>query len=176
MRISIIAALGNNWVIGNKGKLPWHLPADLKRFRELTTDHTVLMGRNTARSLDWKPLKDRLNIVVTEKLKRRDVPPGFVRMPNVKAGIETARLVHETELFIIGGTQTFASAESRVERMYLTIIDGDFEGDANFPIDFLNKEVWDLKSVEKRPADAKNPYNMQFTVWDSKKTKIAPDD
>lgn len=172
MRTSIIAAMGTNWVIGNKGKLPWGrgLPADLKRFRDLTKGHTILMGRNTAASLEWKPLKDRLNIVVTKILGRKDVPPGFVRMPSIESGIELAATsAKETELFIIGGSQIFAAAEPLVERMYLTMINSEFEGDAKFPIDFNDKEVWEPVLTENRQPDEKNQYEMCFTVWDRKK-------
>lgn len=169
MRTSIIAAMGTNWVIGNNGELPWHLPADLGRFRKLTTGHTVLMGRNTAASLKWQPLKDRLNIVVTNILGRAEVPPGFVRMPSIESGIELATTARETELFIIGGAKIFKSAEPLVERMYLTMINSEFEGDTKFPIDFNNKEIWEPVLAENRQPDAKNKYEMCFTVWDRKK-------
>ncbi len=175
MRISLIAALGTNWVIGNKGKLPWHLPADLKRFRELTKKHTVAMGRKTAESLGWKPLPDRVNLVLTDTMNCLDVPKGFLPVKKIRDAIAVAAMFGETELFVIGGSQIFALAERGVDRMYLTIINSDFEGDVTFPVDFSEEDVWDLVSAEKRPPDAKNPYELYFTVWDSKKEKHLDD-
>lgn len=166
MRISLIAALGTNWVIGNKGKLPWHLPADMKRFRQLTRGHTVLMGRKTAKSLKWKPLKNRVNLVLTRTMNHPEVPRGFAVVKQINDEANIAEMCGETELFIIGGAQIFTLAERGVDRMYLTIINADFEGDATFPIDFVDEENWDLVQSEKRPPDAKNPYELYFTVWD----------
>ena len=171
MRISIIAAMGINWVIGNQGKLPWHLPADLKRFRELTTGHTVLMGRKTAESLKWKPLKDRTNLVLTGTMSQLEAPMGFAMARRIDDAVTFAEMLGETELFIIGGAQIFRLAERGADRMYLTIVNSDFEGDATFPIDFSDEEEWDLVSAEKHPPDEKNKYEMHFTVWDRVRKK-----
>lgn len=171
MRTSLIAAFGTNWVMGNKGKLPWHLPADLKRFRKLTEGHTVLMGRKTAESLSWKPLPKRMNMVLTNTLNHLNIPQGFLPVKKINDAIAVAEMTGETELFVIGGAQIFGAAESFIDRMYLTIISADFEGDVAFDIDFDDEELWDLKACEKRPPDAKNPYEMRFTIWDSRKEK-----
>ncbi|TSC82715.1 MAG: dihydrofolate reductase [Parcubacteria group bacterium Gr01-1014_19] len=165
MRISLIAALGRNWVIGNENKLPWHLPADLKRFRELTKNHTVVMGRKTAESLGWKPLKDRLNLVLTNSLAQ--VGKGFQAVRKIRDAISVAEMTGEQELFFIGGAQVFEAALPLVDRMYLTIVNADFEGDICFPeIDFGDDRLWDLKQAETKPPDSKNLYELHFTVWD----------
>ncbi|MEK7641291.1 MAG: dihydrofolate reductase [Patescibacteria group bacterium] len=167
MRISIIAALGRNWVIGNGNKLPWHLPADLKRFKELTKNHTVVMGRKTAESLSWKPLKDRLNLVVTNSLEQAQVKNGFLTVKKIRDAIAVAEMTGEQELFFIGGAKIFEAALHLVDRMYLTIINADFEGDAEFPeIDFGDDKLWDLKAAETRLPDSKNAHELHFTVWD----------
>ncbi len=167
MRISLIAALGRNWVIGNGNKLPWHLPADLKRFRELTEGHWVVMGRKTAESIGWKPLKNRLNMVLTNSIEQVDVKKGFLVVRKIRDAITVAEINGEQELFFIGGAQVFEVALSLADRMYLTIINADFEGDSCFPeIDFGDEKLWDLKQAEIRSPDSKNLYELHFTVWD----------
>ncbi|HEY4613620.1 MAG TPA: dihydrofolate reductase [Bacteroidota bacterium] len=125
MKLIIIAALSRNRVIGNKGKLPWHIPEDLKRFKQLTTGHPVLMGRKTYEVLG-KPLPNRRNIVLTSS--------------NID-GVETyAILAHalgvlekEPTVFVIGGGEIFAQLVDHVDALYLTIVEKEYEGDAFFP-------------------------------------------
>ncbi len=169
MRISLIAALGTNWVIGNQGKLPWHLPADLKRFRALTNGHAVVMGRKTAESLG-KPLPARKNLALTGEPK--NCPNGFLPVPSLEGAVEVARITGHKEIFFIGGGQVFQAALPLVDRMYLTIISSDFAGDAEFPgVDFGDCELWDLVACEKRAPDKKNPYELRFTIWDRVRKK-----
>ena len=154
-------------MIGNGNKLPWHLPADLKRFKELTKNHTVVMGRKTAESLGWKPLKNRLNLVLTDSLEQPHSRKGFLAVRRVVDAIAVAEMTGESELFFIGGAKVFEAALRFADRMYLTIINADFDGDVCFPeIGFGDDELWDLKAAETRPPDAKNPHELHFTVWD----------
>ena len=125
MRILIIAALDRNRVIGNGGTLPWHLPEDLKRFKRLTTGHAVLMGRKTYESLG-KPLPHRRNIVLSSR--PIDGVESFSSLSSALQSLESV----ET-LFIIGGGEVFRQALPLADGMYLTIVEGEHEGDTFFP-------------------------------------------
>ncbi len=125
MRLAIIAAIASNRVIGRGGTLPWNIPEDLRRFKQLTTGRPVLMGRNTYVSLG-KPLAHRRNVVVT----RREIP-----------GVETYRTVeqalmalkNEELVFVIGGATLYAELLDRADELYLTLLDKPEEGDTFFP-------------------------------------------
>ncbi|GMU65823.1 MAG: dihydrofolate reductase [Acidobacteriota bacterium] len=132
MPVSLIAAVAANGVIGRDGGLPWHLPADLKRFQRLTTGHHLIVGRATWESIG-RPLPDRHFVVVT----RGEVPalPGVTAVRSVEAGIRFAREAGDDEPFVAGGTGIFREALERdlVDRIHLTRIHRDFPGDATFP-------------------------------------------
>jgi len=123
--LAVIAAIGNNRVIGNAGKLPWHISEDLKRFKRLTTGHAVVMGRRTFESLG-KPLSHRRNVVITS----RSIP-GVETYPSVERALEA--LAAEQRVFVIGGAQVYEQVIDRADEFYLTFIDGDYEGDTFFP-------------------------------------------
>lgn len=139
-RISLIAALSENRVIGINNALPWHIPGDLKRFKELTNGHPIIMGRKTFESLSRK-LPNRTNIVITrdgEKLKREYA--GNPNSPDVivsslKDAIDIAKEAEgsENEIFIIGGGQIFEQALPQADRLYLTLVHTTINGDAYFP-------------------------------------------
>lgn len=156
MRVSLIVAASRNGVIGARGKLPWHLPADLQRFKKLTMGHPILMGRKTFESIG-KPLPGRTNIVITRQ-------KGFACCGAVTASSldEALRMCEkEQEVFVIGGADIFAQALPLADRIYLTRIDQDFEGDAFlFKID---PTVWKEISREESPADSL-PYT--FITYD----------
>ena len=143
--ISLIAAASRNGVIGNKGKLPWRLPADLKRFKQLTMGHPILMGRKTFESIG-KPLPGRTNIVVTRQ-------KGFQCCGTTAAhSLEEALLICEEqpEVFVIGGAEIFRQALPLAGRIHLTRIHRDFEGDTRlFDID---PAAWKETSREEFPA------------------------
>lgn len=135
MIISLIAAIGKNRVIGKDNKLPWKLSADLKRFREITSGKTVIMGRKTFESIG-KLLPNRLNIIITrDKNYKID---GCVVVHSAEEALKAADSYKE--VMIIGGEQIFKEFLPRASRMYLTLIDGNFEGDAYFPE--YNKNEW----------------------------------
>ncbi len=128
--ISLIAAIGENRVIGNKGKIPWHIAEDFKRFKRLTQGHAVIMGRKTYESIG-KPLPNRTNIVIT-----RD--PQFkiencVVVNSLNDAIIQAKHLSPGEIFIIGGGQVYDQAIRLADKLYLTIVKGNFPGDAYFP-------------------------------------------
>lgn len=144
--ISLIVAASRNGVIGANNKLPWKLPADLKRFKQLTMGHPILMGRKTFESIG-KPLPGRTNIVITRQ-------KGFKCCgTTVVHSVEEALLICENEkqTFVIGGAEIFKQALPFADRIYLTRIEKDFEGDIRlFEID---PAVWKETSREEFPAD-----------------------
>lgn len=125
MKLIIIAAIARNRAIGKKGKIPWHIPEDLQRFKRITTGHPVIMGRKTFNSLE-RPLPNRLNIVITSK-----VINGIKTYPSLEFALQS--LKNEPEVFIIGGGQLFAKAIKLADELRLTIVEKNVEGDTFFP-------------------------------------------
>lgn len=133
-RISIIAALGEGRVLGKENKLLWHIPEDLKRFKELTMGHPVIMGRKTFESIASYikgPLPGRTNIVITSNNDWSY--PGVSVAHSVKDAIELGKTLDTSEAFIVGGEKVYCQALPFVDRLYLTLIDDNREGDAYFP-------------------------------------------
>lgn len=127
--ISIIAAVARNRVIGKDNRLPWYISADLKRFRELTTGHVVIMGRKTFESIG-RALPNRVNIVVTRDKKFS--APGCVVCHSLEDALKIGQ-ENDDKIFVIGGEQIFSESIDRVSRLYLTLVEGEFEGDTHFP-------------------------------------------
>ena len=128
MLISIIAAIGKNNIIGVDNKLPWKLSADLKRFKAITSRKPVIMGRKTFESIG-KPLPNRINIIITrDKNYKAD---GCIVVNSPEQALNAAK--GSEEIIIIGGEQIFKMFLPKADKMYLTFIDKDFEGDAYFP-------------------------------------------
>ena len=154
MILSIIVAIAKNHAIGKDNKLLWYLPNDLKHFKDVTTGHTVIMGRKTFDSVG-KPLPKRRNIVITRQAISID---GCEVVPSVEAAIELCKA--EDEVFIVGGAEIYRQAIPLTNRIYLTIIDQDFEGDTFFPE--LNPDEWQEKDREDFEPDEKNKYKYSF--------------
>jgi dihydrofolate reductase len=125
MKLAIIAAIGKNRVIGKNGKLPWHISADLKRFKRLTTGHTVLMGRRTFESLG-RPLPGRRNVVLSSR-----PASGAETFTSIPGALEA--LATEDTVYIIGGAQLYAAFLDRADELNLTLVDREVDGDAYFP-------------------------------------------
>ena len=142
MAVSIIAAMTEDRIIGRENDLPWHLPEDLKQFRLRTLDHTVIMGRKTYESIG-KPLPKRRNIVVSRTLA--DPPEGTELFPSLDAALRAVE--EEEEAFIIGGAEIYRQSLDRADRLYISRVEGAYEGDVRFP-EFSPRE-WELK--ESRP-------------------------
>ncbi len=121
----MIAAIARNRVIGKNGKLPWHIPEDLARFKQLTTGHTVIMGRKTFDSLD-KPFPNRVNIVITS-----NVINGVKSYPSLEFALQA--LNNEKEVFVIGGGRVYTDALRLADELRLTLLDRDVDGDTYFP-------------------------------------------
>jgi dihydrofolate reductase len=141
MSISLIAALGKNGVIGSDNSIPWRLPADMKRFRELTTGKPVIMGRKTFESIG-RPLPNRTNIVITTD--RNYKADNCIVAHSVEEALKAAK---GDEIMIIGGAKIYRQFLPLANKMYLTFIDKEFEGDAYFPE--YDKNEWKETSREE---------------------------
>ncbi len=164
MIVSIIAAMAErDQGIGLHGSLPWHLPADLARFRRLTMGHTLIMGRITYQSLAGSTLEGRRLIVLTRR--GISLPEGSEvhTAPSLeRALIDASERFQEQEAFIGGGAQIYAEALAKdiVDRMLLTIVHGEVEADTFFPR--YEQAGWTVAARERRPADADNRFPMTF--------------
>ncbi len=165
MRLSIIAAVSANRVIGDHNSLPWKLPADLKRFQKLTMGRHLLMGRKTFESIGFV-LPGRTTVVVTH---RPDYHPEGVLVAHSLE--EALRLVDDdSELFIAGGAEIYRQMLALADRLYLTYIHEEFEGDARFP-DFEESD-WESISREDREPDPDNAYSYSFVMYERKSHAI----
>lgn len=163
MKISLIAAMDQNRLIGADNGLPWHLPADMKYFKEKTLGHHILTGRKNYESIPekYRPLPGRINFIVSRSKKCNY--PGATCFSDVDAAVEQARKAGEKELFVIGGGELFSQFLYCADKMYITLIHHAFKGDVYFPeIDF---EKWKMISREDHFADEKNAYDFSFTEW-----------
>lgn len=155
--ISIIAALAKNNALGKDNDLIWHLPADLKRFKEITSGHHIIMGRNTFESIG-KPLPNRTSIIITRN-EQYD-KEGCLVANSIEEAIELAK--DDSNIFIIGGAQIYAQVLEKdlVEQLDITLVHEDFEADVFFPN--IHEDVWEEISREDHYADNKNNYNYSF--------------
>jgi dihydrofolate reductase len=161
--ISLLVAADESNVIGKNNQLPWHLPDDLKYFKNLTWGMPVLMGRNTFESIA-KPLPGRKNIVITRNQDWQQ--PGVETVHSIEEAIEKAKEADVKEIFVIGGAEIFKTTFSKAGRLYLTRIHHTFEGDVFFPE--VDESVWQLVSKRYCPADEKNAYPHTYQVWERK--------
>lgn len=157
MKLSIILAMGSNRAIGEKNTLPWSMPADLKRFRDITSGHPVIMGRKTYESIGH-PLPKRLNIVVTRDQSL--VIPGCTVVHSLDEALMTTG--DAEEVFVIGGAQLFTEALPRADRMYLTFIHAEFPGDVFFPE--YDSAQWSEVSRKDHASDDANPHSYSFVT------------
>lgn len=160
--ISLIAAIADNGVIGAGNALPWHLPADLKRFRELTRGHHVIMGRKTCESIG-RPLPERTNVVVSANTRYNAA--GFIVVRSFAAALDATR--REEEVFVIGGASLYAQALPRADRFYLTLVHADVTGDTRFP-DF-NRGDWRELERSEHTADAKHAHAYSFITMERRR-------
>jgi dihydrofolate reductase len=156
MALFLIVAMAKNRVIGHQNKMPWHLPAELQYFKHTTMGHPIIMGRKTFESIG-KPLPGRRNIVVT---RDRAFHAGGVEIAHSLA--EAIQLCGTGDAFIGGGAAFYREALPHVQRVYLTEIDAEPEGDTFFPA--LAQDEWREISREQRPRDEKNLFDVTFRV------------
>ena len=148
MRISLIAAMAKNRVIGQQGEIPWKIPGEQKLFKKITLGHAVIMGRKTYESIG-SVLPDRINIIIT---RNKDYSAtGAVIYHSLEEALHALELDGQEEIFIIGGNQIFNQSMDRVDRIYLTLIHRDFEGDAimpDIPVDKFTKSFEEYHTGE----------------------------
>ncbi len=167
MIVSLIAALTTNRVIGKNNDLPWRLPDDMKYFMQTTKGHTVIMGRKNYDSLPdkFKPLPNRMNIVVTRQKELK--APGCTVVHSLDKAIELAKAANENEVFNIGGAELFTLGLGNADRLYLTEIHTEIQGDTYFPI--LNKSEWNETSRTHHAADDRHAFAFDFVVYNRKR-------
>ena len=167
MIISMIAAMGNNRVIGKDNDIPWHLPDDFKFFKTTTSGHHVIMGRKNWESLphNFQPLPGRPNIVITRQENYKLSEAEVVR--SLEDALNIAKEAGEEEAFIIGGCQIYALGLEIADRMYITEIKDTFEGDAFFPE--WNRDDWTEVSRVPHGIDERHGHAFDFVIYDRKK-------
>lgn len=158
-RVTLIAAVARNGVIGRAGTIPWRIPGDLPRFKRITTGHPVIMGRRTWQSLG-RPLPGRRNMVVSRTPRLQLA--GAEVFGSLDAAL--AACAGADEVFVIGGTEAYREALPRAQRLLLTEIDADVEGDAHFPP--FDRSEWRETARETHPADPGNPLPFAYVDYE----------
>ncbi|QLE96176.1 dihydrofolate reductase [Neptunomonas phycophila] len=168
MRLAMIVAQSSNRVIGRDNKLPWYLPGDLKYFKQATMGKPIIMGRKTFESIG-KPLPGRLNIVISRDASFTAQGIKVVMsLPDAIELAESQALIDGVdEAMIIGGAQIYALALPEVERLYITQVHADIEGDAYFPE--FNRSQWTELGREDFSAQGPNPFDYSFIVYQRSK-------
>lgn len=161
MKLSIIAAIAANGVIGRGDDLPWQLSADLKRFKALTMGHHLILGRKTFDSIG-RSLPGRTMVVISRSRPR--LPSDVLLADSLGAAIEIAISTGDGEAFVAGGAQIYTLALPLADRLYLTRIEASFEGDTLFPK--FDQSDWILSDEEIHPATESTPWQFRFQVWD----------
>ena len=161
MRLSIIVAMDDKQLIGKDNALPWHLPADLGYFKKTTTGKTVLMGRKTYESIG-RPLPNRRNVVVSRNTDFE--APGCEVVDSIEAALDLAK--GDDEVMVMGGATFYQQMLPMAQRLYITRIDGTYEGDAHFPA--FDEDAFEETFRESHEADEKNPHNYHFTILERK--------
>ena len=161
--LSLIAAVAGNRAIGKDNDLLCHLPNDLKHFKALTVDHTIIMGRHTFESLPAGPLPRRKNVVLSSRPE--SLPSTVSAFSSLSEALAEER--GEDELFIIGGATLYNQSITDAGRLYITEIHHDFpDADTFFPE--INWAEWNIEFEEYRQADADNPYDCRFLILQRK--------
>ena len=166
MILSVIVAIAHNRVIGLNNQMPWHLPADLAWFKKNTLNKPVIMGRKTFESIG-RPLPNRHNIVISRQIEPSDNKISNVSwVKSIDEAISLAQAQQPDEVFIIGGGNIYQQVLPLIDRLYLTHIDAELQGDTYFP-DYL-PEQWQVIYQQDHQADEKNSYPYQFEILQRK--------
>jgi len=161
MKLSIIVAIASNGAIGKNNDLLWHLPEDLKRFKQITTGHPVIMGKNTWLSLPIKPLPNRTNIVLNREM---DVcSNNCLVFDSIDSVMLHCKQNNYTECFIIGGAEVYKSFLPLANRLYITDVEKEYVGDVFFPT--INFNEWKLVLNENHFSE-KNNFNYSYKIYD----------
>ena len=156
--IALVVAMAENRVIGKENKLIWHLPADLKFFKNLTTGHPIIMGRKTFESIG-KALPNRTNIVITRQTDFE--AEGVLIAHSLSEALMMAQQM-DSDIFIIGGAEIYKQAMFLADTIYLTEVHHTFDGDTFFPE--IDSVLWEETSREEYTSDEKNSYNYAFVT------------
>ena len=160
MTLSLIVAATKNHVIGKDNQMPWHLPADLKWFKENTLGKPVIMGRKTFESIG-RPLPKRVNIVLSRHPFEHE---GVIWKESLESALDF--LKDSAEIMLLGGGQLFEQYLSQADKLYFTEIQAELEGDTFFPA--INTDEWEISYEEYRPADENNAYDLRFLILERK--------
>lgn len=163
MRISIIVAVAENGVIGRGGQLPWHLSADLQRFKRLTMGHTIVMGRRTWESIG-RPLPGRRTIVVSRQPDYRIDAMHVATAVSLDDALQSAASSGDDEAFVIGGAELYREGILRADRLHVTRVRANVEGDTRFPDVQWNQ--WQFVTAEEHSADDRNDHPFAFEVYE----------
>lgn len=163
MRLSAITAISQNNIIGKNNSLPWHLPADMRFFKKTTMGHPIIMGRKTYESFK-KALPGRTNIVVTRQTNYSLTDATVVH--SLEEAINEAQKTESEEAFILGGAQIFEQSLPLINRLYLTRIYEEFDGDIEFPE--FDVTQWEMTGIEPHEPDDKNKFYYAFQLWNKK--------
>lgn len=161
MPVSIIVAFDENRLIGRDNGLPWHLPADLKHFKQITMGHYMIMGRKTFESIG-KPLPGRTSVVITRQAGLQF--EGCIMASSLEDAIK--KCPSDEEVFVIGGAEIFSQAMQICDKLHTTLIHHQFEGDTHFSE--LNPSDWEVISEERFEADEKNPWAYSYIDYKRK--------
>lgn len=157
--VSIIVAIAQNGTIGDKNALLWHIKEDMRFFRTTTSGHTVVMGRKTFESLGSRPLPKRTNIVITRADREFG---GALTAHSLEEAISMA--TGDEEIFVIGGAQIYAEALKVADRMYITFVEHDYDGDTSFPT--IDYDQWTLVSAERHERGEEYEFPFEFRTYE----------
>ncbi|CAN5891763.1 dihydrofolate reductase [soil metagenome] len=163
MIVSLIVAASSNNAIGKDGQLLWSLPNDMKFFKNTTWGMTVIMGRKTYESVD-KPLPGRVNIVITRQ--ENWVRENVLVVKDLTEALEEAKETNSREVFIIGGGEIYRESMNIADRIYITRVHAELEGDTFFPV--IDEKAWELKQHTDFTTDEKHQFSYSFQVWEKK--------
>ena len=163
MKISMIAAMGQNRVIGKDNDIPWHLPDDFQFFKKTTEGHHVLMGRKNFESLPprFKPLPNRPNVIITRNPEYHAY--GAVVVNSLEEALDEAKSNGEQEAFIIGGGEIYELGLAYADTIYLTEINGEFDGDTIFPE--FDKAIWKETDRKHHSTDDRHQFSFDFVTY-----------
>lgn len=162
MIISLVVAASENNVIGKNNQLLWHLPKDMKFFKNVTWAMPVVMGRKTFESMGSKPLSGRKNIVITRKPGWK--AEGVTVVNSIDEAIALAGQLNYKEIFVIGGGEIYKIIFEKANKIYMTRVHAELEGDTHFPV--IEKSEWKLISNSDNPADEKHAFPFSFQLWE----------
>lgn len=171
MQVSIIVAVAENGVIGRAGGLPWHLPDDLKRFKQLTTGHTIIMGRRTWESIA-RQLPGRRMIVVSRQPSYSPGVAGVEVAASLVGALKVAERAGETEAFVIGGAELFRESLPMADKLYWTDVNAEIVGDTYFP--GWNPDEWSTVDRDVHVANDRHAYPFEFKVLKRRNARDAP--